>query len=365
LFYIFCLLVALVVIVFVHEIGHFLVARWCKVNVEAFSIGFGKQIAGWTDRKGTLWKVSWIPLGGYVKFKGDANAASFPDANQMEGDDPGNFHNKPIWQRAAVVAAGPLANFLFAILIFAAMLSTIGEQSTPPRVDKVITGSAAEAAGIKVGDVIVNINGEEIDSFQRLRQIIATGGETTLQATIDRQGDRLKLDLLPKMTEVDDRLGGKVPVAQLGIESSPKAEDIQTKVYPVGEAVIVGTQKTWFVVQATLKYVGRLFTGRDSSKQIGGIGSMAKVTGDAAKEGIPAFVAIIALISVSIGLINLFPIPMLDGGHLMFYAIEAVRGKPLGPTAQEWSLRIGITAVVLLMFVGNMNDLMKWMTRGS
>jgi regulator of sigma E protease len=360
LFYVLPFIVAIVVIVFIHELGHFLVARWCGVSVETFSIGFGKEITGWYDRHGTRWSLSWIPLGGYVKFKGDANAASMPDAAAMAAaaDDPGNFHGKPLWQRAAVVAAGPIANFILAIFIFTVAFVTVGAPVIEPRVDAVQPGSAAERAGVLPGDKIVSIDGSDIENFSDIRQKVITRAGEELNVVIERNGGRITLVIVPTLREEPDGFGGKMRIGILGVTHSPESD---TRFERMGllEAVEKGAERTWFIVDTTFRYLGKLVTGRESADQLGGPIAMAKAAGDAASVGIYQFISVIAFLSVSIGLINLFPIPMLDGGHLVYYAIEAVRGKPMGERAQEWGFRIGFSLVIMLMVVGTWNDLTR------
>ena len=359
-FYALPFLVAIIVIVFIHELGHFLVARWCGVSIEAFSIGFGKEITGWYDKHGTRWKLCWIPLGGYVKFMGDANAASFPDQAALEAakNDPGNFHGKPLWQRAAVVAAGPIANFILAIFIFSAAFMTVGAPVMEPRVDEVMPGSAAEQAGVKPGDLIVSIAGREIESFSQIQQSVITRGGEELVVVIQRGGERMNLTIVPKIQEEPDGFGGKIRIGLLGVKHNPDGAVSYERMGPLA-AVEAGVERTWFIVDATFRYLGKLFTGRESADQLGGPIAMAKAAGDAASIGFFQFVSVIAFLSVSIGLINLFPIPMLDGGHLVYYAIEAVRGKPMGERAQEWGFRIGFSLVIMLMVVGTWNDLVR------
>ncbi|MFN4142004.1 RIP metalloprotease RseP [Aestuariivirga sp.] len=359
-FYAIPFLIALLIIVFIHELGHFLVARWCGVSVDAFSIGFGKEIVGWHDKHGTRWKLAWIPLGGYVKFKGDANAASLPDAETVEKakGDPGNFHGKPVWQRAAVVAAGPVANFILAIFIFSAAFMAVGVPVMEPRVDEVLPGSAAEQAGILQGDVVVSIDGEEIESFAELQQAIFTRAEEELAVVVERNGERIGLTVVPHLKEEPDNFGGKIRIGLIGVKHSPDG-GVRFERLGFGEAVEKGVERTWFIVETTFRYLGKLFTGRESTDQLGGPIAMAKAAGDAASNGLFQFVSVVAFLSVSIGLINLFPIPMLDGGHLVYYAIEAVRGKPLGENAQEWGFRIGFSLVIMLMVVGTWNDLVR------
>lgn len=353
-------LIALTVIVFIHELGHYLVARWCGVDVESFSIGFGREIFGWNDKNGTRWKVGWIPLGGYVKFKGDANAASLPSAGAVAEArlDPGNFHGKAVWQRAAVVAAGPIANFLLAIAIFTVLFMSVGAPVMEPRVDEVLPGSAAERAGIRKGDIIVSVDGSKIDDFSQLQQAVITRPGEELTVTVNRNGEQLSLLVVPDLKEEPDNFGGKMRIGLLGVRNNPGGPVRYEQMEPL-KAFDRGMERTWFIVSSTLGYIGKLFTGRESADQLGGPISIAKAAGDAASLGLFQFVTVLAFLSVSIGLINLFPIPMLDGGHLVYYAIEAVRGKPLGENAQEWGFRIGLSLVIMLMLVGTWNDLVR------
>jgi len=353
-------LVAITVIVFVHEYGHFKVARWCGVKVDVFSIGFGKEIFGWTDRHGTRWKFCWLPLGGYVKFAGDANAASAPQA-VPEGVklESGNFHGKPVWQRAAVVAAGPIANFLLAIFIFTAAFWLIGAPYSEPRVDEVLPGSAAEVAGLKPGDFIRKVDGAETKSFPDVQEAVWMRGGEELLVTVERGGSLMTLPLTPKLQEMPDGYGGTMRVGLLGVRHIPQADGARFQSYTLPQAFMKGIDRTWYIVATTGKYIGKLFRGTESTSQISGPITIVRGAGDTASNGPLAFISFLALLSVSIGLINLFPVPMLDGGHLVFYALEAVRGKPLGPVAQEWGFRIGFSFVVMLMLVGVWNDVIR------
>lgn len=359
-FYAVPFLVALMIIVFVHEYGHYKVARWCGVTIEAFSIGFGKEITGWNDKYGTRWKLCWVPLGGYVKFEGDANAASMPDAAQIEEAkrNPGNFHGKPVWQRAAVVAAGPIANFILAIFIFTAAFWLVGVPVSEPRVDEVLAGSAAEKAGIQKGDLFISVDGTEVESFGDLQQAVITRAGEQLTIVLKRGEDLKTLVLVPDLREEPDGFGGKMRIGLLGVKHSPGADMTYTR-YGLVKSVQKGVDRTWFIVATTFKYLGKLVRGNEKADQLGGPIAMAKAAGDAASVGIFSFISVVAFLSVSIGLINLFPIPMLDGGHLVYYGIEAARGKPLGPGAQEWGFRIGLSLVVMLMLVGTWNDILR------
>ncbi len=358
--YVLPFLVAITIIVFVHEYGHFQVARWCGVKVEAFSIGFGREVFGWVDRHGTRWKLCWLPLGGYVRFEGDANAASMPgQEGETAARGPGNFHGKPIWQRAAVVAAGPFANFILAIFIFTAAYSIVGVPYSEPRVDEVMPDSAAQAAGLQTGDFIRKVDGRETKSFAAVQEIVWQQAGVPLAVVVERAGSNIELTLTPRIQELPDGFGGTLKVGLLGVRHNPTSDTPLYERYSVPEAFVKGLERTWYIIATTGRYVSKLFTGAESIDQIGGPIAMAKGAGDTASSGGLAFISFVALLSVSIGLINLFPVPMLDGGHLVFYAVEALRGKPLGPNAQEWGYRIGFSFVVMLMLIGIWNDVAR------
>ncbi len=354
-------IVAITVIVFIHELGHYLVARWCGVNIEIFSIGFGREIFGWHDSQGTRWKVCWIPLGGYVKFKGDANAASLPQATS-EPIVEGNFHGKPVWQRAAVVAAGPMANFILAIALFTGLFAFVGIPTTEPRAQSVVAGSAAEKVGIAPGDLITAVDGRSVETFNDLVRAVQFRGGETLDLQIDRGGTPITLKIVPEIKVESDGFGGTVKIGRLGIKIENKDGVTPMRKLPFTEAVAKGTEQTWQIVSLTFGSLGKIFKGEESAKQIGGMISMGKAAGDAASRGVYGFMGLIAFFSVSIGIINLFPVPMLDGGHLVYYAIEAVRGKPVGQQAQEWGFRVGLSLVVMLMAFGFGNDLTRVFT---
>jgi regulator of sigma E protease len=357
--YVLPFLVALTVIVFVHEYGHFKVARMCGVKVEVFSVGFGREIVGWNDRHGTRWKICWLPLGGYVKFEGDANASSLPSADAKAVRGEGNFHGKPVWKRAAVVAAGPLANFVLAIFIFAVAYYAVGIPYTEPRVDEIMPGSAAEMSGIQKGDFIRKIDGTDIRTFSMVQENVWQRGGEQLNVVVERGGGLMELSLVPKIDVRPDGFGGTIKIGMIGVRNIPTPADIKYENLSLPMAVVRGAERTWYYASTTLRYLGKMFTGSESINQIGGPVAMAKGAGDTAANGFVEFAGFVALLSVSIGLINLFPIPMLDGGHLVYYALEAIRGKPLGAGAQEWGFRIGLSFVVMLMLVGVWNDIMR------
>ena len=349
-------LAVLTAIVYVHELGHYWVGRWNGVQVETFSIGFGPELFGWTNRHGTRWKISALPLGGYVKFYGDASAASNPAealAQMTPEERSRSLHGKSVLQRSAVVAAGPAANFLFAIAIYALLFTFFGQPFTPPVVGSVAEGSAAETAGLRAGDRILRIDGSTIQRFEELRAIVMVNADTPLKVDLERDSQPLTLTVTPARKDVPDGFGGSHKVGQLGIGGG-KPEFIQLD--PLS-AVWQGVRETGAVVSTNLTYIKRLVTGAESGDQISGPIGIAKITGDVARLSLLALVSLMATESVAIGFINLFPIPMLDGGHLLFYALEAIRGRPLGERAQEVGFRIGLTFVLSLFLFATWNDL--------
>lgn len=354
-------LFVLTIVVFFHELGHFLVGRWCGVTINAFSIGFGPELFGFNDKHGTRWKFSAIPLGGYVKFEGDENAASVPDQEALEamGADQreGSLHAQPLWARASIVAAGPFANFLLSIVIFAMLLFAYGKPLMVPRVDLVTENSAAEQAGFKPGDIMVSIDGTEIEAFVDVQRLVALSSESTLEIVVDRDGELITLMTTPRRTEVTDQFGNKQKIGVLGIRHQSNPEDVKLKQYGPLEALWGGVEETYFIIERTLGYIGRIFVGKEDADQLGGPIRVAQVSGQVATLGIVALVNLAGMLSVSIGLINLFPIPMLDGGHLVFYAAEAVRGKPLSQKSQEFGFKIGLAMVLSLMFFATFNDI--------
>ena len=351
-------LFTLTVIVFFHELGHFVVARLCGIKVLVFSIGFGPELAGFYDRRGTRWKISAIPLGGYVKFFGDENEASVPDASTLaamtEEERKQSFPAQPVYARAAVVAAGPITNFVLAVVLFAGIFMAYGKTTAIPRIAAVEPNSPAAAAGFKVGDLIVSIDGSKIDNFGDVQRIVNFSPGLSLTIVVDRGGVLYTLKAIP--AEKDKK-------GMLGITRSSEPGDVRTD--PVGalEAVWLGADKTWFVVQTTLTYLRDVVMGRQSADQIGGPIKIAQIAGEVAKIGFGPLLDLTALLSVSIGLLNLFPIPLLDGGHLLFYSIEAVRGRPLSERAQEVGFRIGLAIVLMLMIFAAFNDLRPFIIR--
>lgn len=354
-------LFVLTIVVFIHELGHFLVGRWCGVGVTAFSIGFGPELVGWNDRHGTRWKISAIPLGGYVKFAGDINATSTPDPETLARMTPAeravSFHHQPVGKRAAIVAAGPVANFLLAILVFAGIAFIGGRYVLAPRIEVVQAGSAAERAGFQAGDLVRSINGRTIASFADMQRIISASAGDALSVAVDRGGAPVTLSATPDIRETETPFG-KQRIGLLGLQGSKDPNDVQRVTYGPVEALGVGVHETWYVVERTFDYLGKLIVGRESADQLSGPIRIAQVSGQVATMGgIAALISLVAVLSVSIGLINLFPIPLLDGGHLLFYAIEAAIGRPLSERAQEIGFRIGLAIVVMLMLFATWNDI--------
>ncbi len=359
-FFVIGFLFVLTLIVFVHEFGHFIVARWCGITVKVFSIGFGRELVGWTDRKGTRWRISAIPLGGYVRFLGDENGASMPDREGLEALTPeeraGAFANASVGKRAAVVAAGPIANFILAIAIFTAVFAIYGRQVTAPLVDQVVAGSAAEEAGFQPHDLVRSIDGTPVATFNDFQRIVSLSPDQPLSIVVERGGTEVTLAATPRLEEIDDGFGGKQRVGRLGISRTTNQGDVVTEHYSLPQAFAAGTQETWSIVTRTFTFIGGLFRGTESASQLGGPISVAMVASQAAAFGFAALLTIAAVMSVSIGLLNLFPIPMLDGGHLLFYLFEALRGRPLSERAQEIGFRIGFAALILLMVFATYND---------
>jgi regulator of sigma E protease len=358
-------LIVLTIVVFFHELGHFLVARLCGIKVLTFSIGFGPEIVGFYDRYGTRWKISAVPLGGYVKFFGDENAASAPDheavAAMSEAEKAVSFVHQRVGPRAAVVAAGPIANFVLATAIFAVLLVVVGKQTTTARVDTVLLGSAAQSAGFEPGDLVVEIDGAKIGSFADMQRIVSISAGETLKIVVERGGTHVTLKATPQLKELKDSFGNAHRLGVLGISRSMAPGDIKTEKLGPLQAVVAGAQESWFVVESTFIYIRDVFVGRQSADQLGGPIRIAQVSGQVCRT-VSACTHLTGILSASIGLLNLFPIPLLDGGHLLFYLIEAIRGRPLSERAQEVGFRIGLAIVVMLMIFATFNDILHLAT---
>lgn len=352
-------LVVLAIVVFFHELGHYTVARSCGVRVDIFSIGFGREIFGFTDSSGTRWKVALIPLGGYVKFFGDAGFASDKDTGlhqkMSEAERKVSFHHKRLTQKIAIVSAGPIANFVLAIAILTSIFVMYGRPHTPPVIGTVMEDSAAAAGGLEVGDIIVRINQRRIDRFEEIRNIVVFNPEETLDLLVMRNGLEIKLRATPQLSEVTDSLGNVHRIGLLGIGvGSREYEQLM-----LGSAVIAAISETYGLIERTLQGLAQIIAGTRSAQELGGPVLIAQMSGDQAANGPLSFFNFIVILSVTLGLINLFPIPVLDGGHLLFYALEAARGRPLGQRAQEYAYFLGLAFIVSLMIFTTVNDLSR------
>jgi regulator of sigma E protease len=360
--YIIPFLFVLTIVVFFHELGHFLVARWAGVKVLTFSLGFGPELAGFNDRHGTRWKISAVPLGGYVKFFGDESEASTPSsealANMTEEERAGSFHHKKVGARAAIVAAGPIANFILAIVIFTGLFTFYGKPNMSARVDKIEAGSAAAAAGFQVGDVVTAIDNSPIENFSDMQRVVSIRAGEKLSFTIKRGDSIVQLQGTPELKEQKDPFGNAHKLGILGITRSSQPGDVLTERVNPATAMWLGVKETWFVIDRTLAYIGGIFTGREAADQVGGPLRIAQISGQVATIGLAALIHLAAVLSISIGLLNLFPVPLLDGGHLLFYVVEAVRGRPLSDRAQEMGFRIGLGLVLMLMVFATYNDIL-------
>lgn len=354
-------LVVLTVIVFVHEMGHYLVARWNDVAVDTFSIGFGREIIGWNDKSGTRWRLSMIPLGGYVKFVGDMNAASAPDPSVNDAVPPEMqhrlFYNKSVWRRIAVVIAGPAANVIFTFLVLYALLLGYGRYTIPATIDEVLTDGVAAEAGLKSGDLVVAVDGYSVRGFGDFQRLVSTSPERPVVVTVDRLGRELSFEMTPQAAETTDRFGNVHRVGRIGVTRQSSAEDVSLYRPGVFEAVGMTLEEIKFIIDRTAAFLGDFFYGRGDLKQLGGPVKVAQVSGEVATLGVVALINLMALLSLNIGIFNLLPIPMLDGGHLMFYLIEAVRRRPLSMRVQEIGFRFGFVIVMSLMIFTLINDL--------
>jgi regulator of sigma E protease len=352
---------ALSILVFVHEFGHFWVARRCGVKIEAFSIGFGGELFGWTDKTGTRWRVAWLPIGGFVKMFGDADASSRPDAElaaQMDAEARRvSFTHKKLWQKALIVAAGPMANFLFAIAIMTALFSTVGQPFTPPVIGSVKAGSAAEKAGLQPGDKVESIDGVAIDRFEELRQAVLMDAGDPLAFNLRRDGQPITVMVTPDVVEEKDILCNKTKVGQLGIYQS-SSETVLRHEDPA-TALWRATAETWSIATGSLSTIGQMIIGRRSTDDLSGPIGIGQVIGAVSHQGIIPLINVIALLSISLGLINLFPIPVLDGGHLLFYAIEAVSRRPISERALAFGFRVGFALIVSFFVFVMWHDLSR------
>lgn len=451
--YVIPFLFVLTVVVFFHELGHFWVARRCGVKIDAFSVGFGPELFGFNDKHGTRWRFAAIPLGGYVRFHGDDSAASTPDLQKIQkmsaAEKKISFFHQPVRNRAAIVAAGPIANFILAVVIFAGVLYGIGRTMTTPILEVVRAGSPAQAAGLVAGDRVISINGKQIDGYEDLIRITSLSAGEKLNFVVERKGKDVAATVTPARREIKDNFGsthriGDIGVSRwpsranairpnsaameagmqpgdlivsidgkpieafedlprivstalgkkltlvvqrgnqrltlyatpkphpnnpklgiLGIENPSKPEDSFRKRYGVIDSIGLGFSETWFVIERTMAYIGGIIVGKESIDQLGGPIRIGQVAGEVAAQSFYDLLRLTAVLSVSIGLLNLFPVPLLDGGHLLFYAIEAIRGRPLSERAQEYGFRIGLAFVMLLMIVATWNDIFQLFLRAQ
>ena len=342
-------------LVVIHELGHYWVARWFGVGAEAFSIGFGREIAGWTDKRGTRWKVGWLPLGGYVRFLGDEHVASIPsETRNLSADERArSFHHKPVWQRFLIVLAGPLANFLVAILIFAAFFATIGAPRTENVVTQIEAGSAADQAGIQAGDRVVSIAGRSTPTFEDIYQTVLMRPAERVTVTIERSGTTMRLPVSIGVVEQRDRFGQQFRIGRLGVYGGRSAY-----VRPsAAELLPAATVYTVRITRSMIDGLWQIISGRRSVKDLGGPLKIAQIAGQQATLGPLEFIQLVALISINLGFINLLPVPVLDGGHLFFYVLEALRRRPVSAQAQDWAFRGGLALVLALLVFTTINDL--------
>ncbi|MEO8757721.1 MAG: RIP metalloprotease RseP [Devosia sp.] len=350
----------LTVIVFVHEMGHYLVARWNGIAIQTFSLGFGPELIGFNDKHGTRWKLSAIPLGGYVRFVGDMNAASLPDPDAVaalpEDEQKRLFINKNVWQRIAVVAAGPLANVVFTFLVLYALLLGYGRYTIPPVIGDVVAGGVAQAAGLLPGDKILSVDGYGVRGFEDFQRLIATAPGRPVTIVLERSGADQIFVLTPDIAVNADRFGNSQRIGRIGVTRNVEQSDVT--LYRPGpiEAVGMTGEEIHFIVDRTAAFLGDFFVGRGDVQQLGGPVKVAKVSGEVATLGIVALINLAALLSLNIGLFNLLPVPVLDGGHLLYYVIEAIRGRPLSQKAQEIGFRVGFAIVGSLMVFTLLND---------
>lgn len=360
--YILPYVIILSLLVFVHEMGHYLAGRWSGIRILAFSVGFGPELVGYTDKHGTRWKISAIPLGGYVRFFGDADAASRP-GGELEGLSPAEreqtLAGARLWKRAITVAAGPIANFVLAIVIFAAIFGAYGRPVADPVVAEVKAESAAEAAGVRPGDLLISLDGSKVETFDDVVRYITMRPEIPVVVTVKRGENLLDLEMVPRRTVTTDRFGNKMEVGQIGIVTNKDSGNFRIEPLSPLQAVGEGFRQTWHIVTGTVDYIGNMFAGRMNADQLGGPVRVVQASGQMATLGVLALLNLAAVLSVSLGLLNLMPVPVLDGGHLVLYALEALRGKPVGAAAQEIAFRIGLAMILSLMVFATWNDISR------
>tara|TARA_Y100001970_G_scaffold283143_1_gene397575 strand:+ start:42 stop:1154 length:1113 start_codon:yes stop_codon:yes gene_type:complete len=360
--YIIPFIILILVVVFIHEYGHYYFARRYGVGVTDFSIGFGKEIFGWKDKSGTRWKICWIPLGGYVKFFGDRNVFSQADQEKIlekynENDRQKLFVLKPLYQRALIVFGGPLANFLLALVIFFSIYTFVGKDFTPAVINEVQKDSPAMVGGLKQSDIILEIDGNKVESIMDVSKFITMSTADVIDFKVKRSYDELLLKIKPKVILSEDNLGNKINKRIVGIKLGAYNNEINHVKLGPAQAIYHAVNEVYYVSISSLKYVGGMIMGKADTSQLGGPIRIAKISGQVAEFGILAFISMMAYISISLGLVNLFPIPMLDGGHLMLYAFEKILGRPLSQKTQEGFFRIGLFLLLSLMFFTTFNDL--------
>ena len=360
--YIIPFIILILIVVFIHEYGHYYFAKRYGVGVTDFSIGFGQEIFGWNDKSGTRWKICWIPLGGYVKFFGDRNVYSQTDHDEIlekysEEEQKKLFTLKPLYQRALIVFGGPLANFLLAIVIFFSIYTFVGKDFTPAMINEVQKDSPAMVGGLKQNDIILEIDGNKVESIMDVSKYITMSTDETIDFKVKRSYDEIILNIKPEMVKSEDSLGNSINKRIVGIKLSAYNNEINHVKLGPAQAILHAVNEVYYVSTSSLKYVGGMIVGKADTSQLGGPIRIAKISGQVADIGILAFISMMAYISISLGLVNLFPIPMLDGGHLMFYAFEKVLGRPLSQKTQEGFFRIGIFLLISLMFFTTFNDL--------
>ncbi|MCX7305298.1 MAG: RIP metalloprotease RseP [Hyphomicrobiales bacterium] len=354
-------LFVLTVVVFIHEMGHYLVGRWCGIGVKAFSIGFGPELLGFTDGHGTRWKLSAVPLGGYVKFVGDMNSTSTPDASEIQSltadEHRVAFHTQPVWKRAATVFAGPAFNFILTIAVFTALFATYGKFVADPVVADVRPGSPAAAAGFQPGDRFVTVDGAPVETFADVQRIVSDRAGDPIVFLLARGSGEVTLTATPESMEQTDALGNVVKVAVIGVVNTPESGRQRiVKFGPVG-ALFEAVEETGHIIVGTGQFLKRFAVGREDKCQLGGPIKIAKISGQAAKLGFEWLVQLVAMLSVGIGILNLLPIPPLDGGHLVFYGLEALKGRPVSDRAMEAVYRVGMFLVLGFMAFVFWNDL--------
>ena len=360
--YIVPFIVLILIVVFIHEYGHYYFAKKYGVGVTDFSIGFGKEIFGWNDKSGTRWKICWIPLGGYVKFFGDRNVYSQADHDEIinkysKEEQEKLFTLKPLYQRALIVFGGPLANFILALVIFFSIYTFIGKDFTPAVINEVQKDSPAMVGGLKEGDVILEIDNNEVQSIMDVSKYIMMSTTDVIDFKVKRSYDELILKIKPNLVEGEDNLGNKINKRMVGIKLGAYNDQVNHVKLGPAQSILHAFNEVYYVSVSSLKYIGGMIVGKADTSQLGGPIRIAKISGQVADIGLLAFISMMAYISISLGLVNLFPIPMLDGGHLMFYAFEKVLGRPLSQKTQEGFFRIGMFLLISLMFFTTFNDL--------